>query len=284
LIVDETKTEQPEKQIETESQIIIERPIQSEIAKIEETKDIKKQIEIEKQIQQEIEETEEVLAQWPADGLFYKAKVKSLKPDSQNLVQVEFMFEQILKINSKNVFKFSSSSEKLLEDDKVLALFPNYNARYAPGFIYKAANDYSSKYLISFYNYTLKEVSKENIVRIDSQSYDQYIKYIKQIENFWIGKTVVALNSNSRNYEIAKVLKQAETDRHYVIEFLDQKQVIQSVDHIFGPLDKAIRISSEPKHAQDFVLASRKQNIYMAGVVKAIQGSLMTIQFADGTM
>jgi len=230
------------------------------------------------------EENEEVLAQWPVDGWFYKAKVKSLEADSQNLLEVEFLFEQILKINSKNVLKFASSSQKLEENDKVLALFPNYNARYAPGSIYKLANDYSSSYIVSFYDYTLKEVSKENIVRIDSQSYDQHVKHIKEIEKSWIGKTAVALNSNSGKYEIAKVLKQAENGGRYVIEFLDQTQITQSSNHIFGPLDKAIRISPEPKHEKDFVLAPRKQNIYTAGVVKAIKGNSMCVQFSDGTM
>ncbi len=279
IIINETNSKEPEpkknkiksdKQIEPENNIIEEKPIQTEIKS--------------NRNQNEIEKFQEVLAQWPEDGWFYKAKVKAVKPDSKNRIQVEFMFERTLKIDVKNVVMFPSSTDNLLEEDKVLALFPNYRARYAPGVIYKVANNYSNNYLISFYDYTLKDVSKENIVRIDSQFYEQHIKYIKEMEKCWIGKTVVALSSKTANYEIAQVIKQSDSGRRYLIEFLNQTQEIQSSNHIFGPIDKKIRISSEPKQVQDFVLAPYEQNIYKPGIVKTIQENLVTVQFTDGTL
>ena len=168
---------------------------------------------------------------------------------------------------------------------------------YAPGVVLKITN--SANVLIRFYDGFESVVNKEDIYKIPLVKFEHDVDNITNLENRWIGQTVIARNPFTYVYELGllfatlivylhdclfvftnlgKIKERIGNGRQYAIEWSEKDKVsIQTANHIFG------RYTHKPMIVvNDYILAATKNNIYLPGRVIGTKGDFFRVKFVDG--
>lgn len=170
-----------------------------------------------------------VLARWPDDGWYYPSVVRDSKSTrlaegqykvenklgAVKLVYREDLIQQIpsnqsdIKVEKTH---FKSSYTPLLKSrllqigDTVVAQHPKFTFAYAPGEICRLPSD-TSKLIVRFYDFAECLVSKDGIYKLaPREKFERDVAAIIHIENYWVGRNVMAFNTHNRAYEWGQYL------------------------------------------------------------------------------
>jgi len=83
----------------------------------------------------------------------------------------------------------------------VIAQHPKFSFAYAPGEICRLPSD-TSKLIIRFYDFSECLVNKNDTYKLaPREKFEHDVASIIQLENYWIGRNVLAFNTNTQAYE-----------------------------------------------------------------------------------
>ena len=150
----------------------------------------------EKEEEEEFKVNQEVLAQWPDDGWYYKSEV--VKKINKNLFEIRDLLGDEERINKDCLISLKSSRKSYSKGDYVVALHPEYDASYAPGKVVESSN---KECRIHFYDSCEDLVKSEEVFAISREKYDSVIDKIEELEKRWVGKTVVVKNDDDNVFE-----------------------------------------------------------------------------------
>lgn len=148
------------------------------------------------------------LARWPDDGWYYPSVIRDAKAKTSDelgrykcenkLGAVKYVYREDL------IHQVESNQSELKIGDTVVAQHPKFTFAYAPGEVCRLPSD-TSKLIIRFYDFSECLVSKEGIYRLNPRAkFENDVANIIQIENYWVGRNVLAYNSNTQGYEWGK--------------------------------------------------------------------------------
>ena len=97
----------------------------------------------------------------------------------------------------------------------VVAKHPNYQATYAPGVIVKISSD--KVYLVRFYDGTEGIISKAEAHYVEPERFEKIVDFILNLEQRWIGETIVARDDHTGIYKLGKVIKNLNLEQRWII-------------------------------------------------------------------
>lgn len=224
------------------------------------------------------------LARWPDDGWYYPSVIREnrSKSTAEGLYKVENKLGATKYIYREDlIHQIESNQADLKLGDTVVAQHPKFSFAYAPGEVCRLPSD-TSKLIVRFYDFAECLVAKEGIYRLVPRAkFEADCTDIIQIENYWVGKNVLAFNSTNREYEWGKyndvffflksefvcdcflfllikgkILGRIKNQRQMLIQWRDGQQTFQNVYYIFTSKDQR-NLQSSREHEELVVETSR---------------------------
>lgn len=224
------------------------------------------------------------LARWPDDGWYYPSVIREnrSKSTAEGLYKCENKLGATKYIYREDlIHQVESNQADLKLGDTVVAQHPKFSFAYAPGEVCRLPSD-TSKLIVRFYDFAECLVAKEGVYRfVPRAKFEADCADIIQIENYWVGKNVLAFNSTNREYEWGKrnkynilsesyllytsvsiimfilkgkILGRIKNQRQMLIQWRDGQQTFQNVYYIFTSKDQR---NSSREHEELVVESSR---------------------------
>lgn len=154
---------------------------------------------------------------------------------------------------------------------------PLYSGSYCPGVVLNCTPDL--KVMVRYYDSTEAFAPREHIYSISPDKYTCVTSYILACEERWVGQPVVARNDETGTFHLADVKKQTDDRNKYVIFWADGSTAIQEVGWIFGKFSQP-HVLDVGDHV--LTLAYPSSLTFLPGIITAINGKKLQIQFCDG--
>lgn len=205
------------------------------------------------------------------DGWFYRATIISSEGEKYRVDSGDNMLD----IDETDIVKFQGSDIELKVEHTVVAKHPNYQATYAPGVIVKISSD--KVYLVRFYDGTEGIISKAEAHYVEPERFEKIVDFILNLEQRWIGETIVARDDHTGIYKLASVKDRLGSGHEYLVEWNDNNtSSIQHLTCIFGKFSK-----QKTLQVGDHVIGCVDQTTlnYYPGVIRGIKNGELEIQF-----
>ncbi|XP_038055504.1 von Willebrand factor A domain-containing protein 3B-like [Patiria miniata] len=225
----------------------------------------------------QIDIRDEVLAQSPEDGWFYRGTVNSKSEDSE--FYVEDSNGTIQKVSTKYILTDKEDGNRMIQQgDTVIALHPGHPFRYGPATVIKLLQDLWCQ--VEFYDEEIADVPREEMYYVTPECHDEVKEAILVGEDRWVGHPAVARRDEDGVYYLATVTERINRGRYFVVEWPDDATSQQHCKHIFGAFSRRQRFA-----LGDYVLAmaSAVKMTYLPSKITATDGDKLVVEFCDGT-
>lgn len=191
---------------------------------------------------------------------------------------VETSYGKVARIHRDDLLTDTDDYKKeIKENDPVIGPHPLYSGSYCPGVVLNCTPDL--KVMVRYYDSTEAFAPREHIYSISPDKYTCVTSYILACEERWVGQPVVARNDETGTFHLADVKKQTDDRNKYVIFWADGSTAIQEVGWIFGKFSQP-HVLDVGDHV--LTLAYPSSLTFLPGIITAINGKKLQIQFCDG--
>ncbi|XP_033631480.1 von Willebrand factor A domain-containing protein 3B-like isoform X2 [Asterias rubens] len=241
-----------------------------------------------KEDEEEIEEDEvnlgrridigdEVIAQSPEDGWFYRGTVESKSEDSEYYVADSN--NTLQKVSNKYILTDKDDGNRAIKaGNNVIALHPSQPYRYGPATVSKNLQDLWCQ--VEFYDEEVADIPREEMYFITPECHAEVKEAILVGEDRWVGHAAVTRNDNDGVYYLATIKSRISQGRYFVVEWPDDRVSQQHCKHIFGAFSRRQRFA-----LGDHVLAmaSVAKMTYLPGKISGVDSNRLVVEFSDGT-
>ncbi|KAG9492315.1 hypothetical protein GDO78_000694 [Eleutherodactylus coqui] len=191
---------------------------------------------------------------------------------------VERASGEIARIHRDDLLTDSDDYKKeIKESDPVIGPHPLHPGSYCPGVVLNCSPDL--KVTVQYYDNAEDLAPREHIYSISPEKYKRDTSYILACERRWIGEPVVARNDDTATFHLAKVKKQTDDCKKYVISWADGTTAIQDKEWIFGKFSQPHVLNVGDRV---LTLAHPSSLTFLPGIITAINGTKLQILFCNG--
>ncbi|XP_066435302.1 von Willebrand factor A domain-containing protein 3B isoform X2 [Eleutherodactylus coqui] len=191
---------------------------------------------------------------------------------------VERASGEIARIHRDDLLTDSDDYKKeIKESDPVIGPHPLHPGSYCPGVVLNCSPDL--KVTVRYYDNAEDLAPREHIYSISPEKYKRDTSYILACERRWIGEPVVARNDDTATFHLAKVKKQTDDCKKYVISWADGTTAIQDKEWIFGKFSQPHVLNVGDRV---LTLAHPSSLTFLPGIITAINGTKLQILFCNG--